>query len=227
MDRPDGLPDDFVSISDPAVIATPVVECGEPLVDVRTAGLRVSATYADPDGAWAHLRRDVVDRLLAAQAQLPSGTALLVVEGHRPMALQDRYFTEHVGQLAALYADRSPDELRTRAALHVAPPEAAAHCTGGAVDVTLCDAITGSELDLGSAVNATPEESEERCFTGSSDLPPQASARRELLVGALGGAGLVNYPSEWWHWSYGDRYWAHLTGAPHAPYGPVDAPWAR
>ncbi len=32
-------------------------------------------------------------------------------------------------------------------------------------------------------------------------------------------AGFVNYPTEWWHWSYGDRYWALLTGSPHAVYG--------
>jgi D-alanyl-D-alanine dipeptidase len=36
------------------------------------------------------------------------------------------------------------------------------------------------------------------------------------------GAGFVNYPSEWWHWSYGDRYWAVVTGEPHAIYGPVE-----
>ena len=34
--------------------------------------------------------------------------------------------------------------------------------------------------------------------------------------------GTMNYPTEWWHWSYGDRYWALLTGAPAALYGPVD-----
>jgi D-alanyl-D-alanine dipeptidase len=34
----------------------------------------------------------------------------------------------------------------------------------------------------------------------------------------------VNYPTEWWHWSHGDRYWALLTGAEAALYGPVDAP---
>ena len=37
----------------------------------------------------------------------------------------------------------------------------------------------------------------------------------------LAGQGLVNYPTEWWHWSFGDRYWALLTGARHALYGPV------
>jgi D-alanyl-D-alanine dipeptidase len=38
----------------------------------------------------------------------------------------------------------------------------------------------------------------------------------------LDGAGLVNYPTEWWHWSFGDRYWALTTGAAAAVYGPLD-----
>lgn len=35
-------------------------------------------------------------------------------------------------------------------------------------------------------------------------------------------AGFVNYPSEWWHWSYGDRYWAVCEKQPHALFGPVE-----
>jgi D-alanyl-D-alanine dipeptidase len=51
----------------------------------------------------------------------------------------------------------------------------------------------------------------------------RARANRELLARVLRGAGLVNYPTEWWHWSYGDRYWALVTGAQAALYGPVAA----
>ena len=40
------------------------------------------------------------------------------------------------------------------------------------------------------------------------------------MADVLGGAGLVNYPTEWWHWSFGDRYWALQTGLT-AVYGPV------
>jgi len=35
-------------------------------------------------------------------------------------------------------------------------------------------------------------------------------------------AGFVNYPTEWWHWSYGDRYWAYATHRSAAIYGPVE-----
>lgn len=50
-------------------------------------------------------------------------------------------------------------------------------------------------------------------------------ARAEAVLGtALASAGLVNYPSEWWHWSYGDRYWALATGTSSALYGPCPLP---
>ncbi|HON74505.1 MAG TPA: M15 family metallopeptidase [Dermatophilaceae bacterium] len=32
--------------------------------------------------------------------------------------------------------------------------------------------------------------------------------------------GLVNYPTEWWHWSFGDRYWAWAMGERSALFGP-------
>ena len=31
----------------------------------------------------------------------------------------------------------------------------------------------------------------------------------------------MNYPTEWWHWSFGDRYWALVTDSPTALYGPA------
>ena len=31
--------------------------------------------------------------------------------------------------------------------------------------------------------------------------------------------GFVNYPYEWWHFGYGDRYWAYAEDEPAAIYG--------
>ena len=108
------------------------------------------------------------------------------------------------------------------ASRYVSPPEIAPHCAGAAVDLTLCTA-DGVELDLGTPVNASPEESGGACYTGHPGLPAAARRNRDLLGAALAGAGFVNYPTEWWHWSYGDRYWALATGAPAARYGPYSA----
>lgn len=96
----------------------------------------------------------------------------------------------------------------------------APHSTGGAVDLTLCTE-DGVELDLGTAVDATPEASDNACFTDAPAVSAVARRRRRVMGDALRTAGLVNYPTEWWHWSYGDRYWALMTGASHTRYGPV------
>lgn len=74
---------------------------------------------------------------------------------------------------------------------------------------------------MGTPIDATPEESDGACYLDAAHITGHARANRLLLAHALTGAGLDNYPTEWWHWSYGDRYWALVTGAPAALYGPL------
>ncbi|MGW2785442.1 M15 family metallopeptidase [Streptomyces populi] len=148
----------IVLMSDPKTAAIPVVDCGEPLLDIRTEEpFPLDARRRDDPGAYAHL--------------------------------------------------------------HVSPPEIAPHSTGAAVGLTLVDA-DGRELDMGTPVNANPEESDGACYSAADGISGRARAHRRLLSDALIAAGLVNYPTEWWHWSYGDRYRALATGAGHALYGP-------
>ncbi|MFJ4686633.1 M15 family metallopeptidase [Streptomyces sp. NPDC091377] len=212
---------DIILLSDPRVAATPVSDNGEPLVDLRAvATLRVDSRQADGDGSYAHLRAGVLHRLLLAQNVLPPGVRLLVVEGFRPPTLQHRYFEEYAATLRAAHPDASPARIRELASAYISPPEVAPHVSGGAVDLTLC-AEDGTELPLGTEVNATPEESGGRCRTAAPDLDAEARAHRAVLGDAMTAAGFVNYPTEWWHWSYGDRYWALTTRARTAPYGPT------
>lgn len=74
------------------------------------------------------------------------------------------------------------------------------------MDLTLAYA-DGRELDLGTPVDANPEESAGACFTRAEGISAEARRNREMLGAALTAAGFVNYPTEWWHWSFGDRYW--------------------
>ena len=38
---------------------------------------------------------------------------------------------------------------------------------------------------------------------------------------ALVNVGFVNYPTEYWHWSYGDKYWAFIKKQPFAIYDSI------
>jgi D-alanyl-D-alanine dipeptidase len=206
-------------MSDPKVAAVPVVDGGEHLIDVRPGEpFLVDARRHDDSGAFAHLREGLLARLLDAQELLPDGIGLLFVEGYRPPTLQRRYFEEYAYELRKANPGWSAEQVRAAASRFVSPPEIAPHSAGAAVDLTLT--ADGRELDMGTRVNASPEESAGACYTAARDISPEARAHRQILGAALTAAGLVNYPTEWWHWSYGDRYWALASGADHAIYGP-------
>ncbi|MFE4053978.1 M15 family metallopeptidase [Streptomyces sp. YIM B13518] len=213
----------IVLMSDRRVAAIALQECGEDLVDVRVHGVRADDRRHDEAGAYAHVRQGVLTRLLHARSLLPTGVQLLFIEGYRPLALQRRYFEEYSGRLARAHPDWQAAELREAAGRFVSPPEIAPHSAGAAVDVTLID-HAGRELDMGTRVNADPEESNGACYTDAPGLSTRARTNRATLKAVLSAAGLVNYPTEWWHWSFGDRYWALQTRQPAACYGPVEPP---
>jgi D-alanyl-D-alanine dipeptidase len=209
-----------VLMSDPKVAMVPVHECGQKLVDVRPCEvLSVSSLCEDAHGHFAQVRSGVLDRLLAAQGALPTGLRLVVVEGYRPPPLQKRYFDEYVQELRAAHPAWDEQVLYTAASRYVSPPDIAPHSAGAAVDLTLAGP-DGRELDLGTRVNASPEESSGRCYTAHPGVGAEAARNRAILAEALAEAGFVNYPTEWWHWSFGDRYWAMATDCAAALYGP-------
>jgi len=208
-------------LADPLVAAVPVEESGEPLVDLRRSAIRLDERYAEATGGYAHVRQAVRDRLLRAEATLPAGVRLLVAEGWRSPSVQRSLYEDYAATVRAAEPGLDEAGVRSATSAYIAPPEVAPHTTGGAVDVTLCGP-DGVELDMGTALNATPIESDNRCYTGSIDLDPVADGNRALLVTTLTRAGFVNYPTEWWHWSYGDRYWALVTREPAALFDAID-----
>jgi D-alanyl-D-alanine dipeptidase len=213
----------IVLVSDRRVAAIPLQDCGEDLVDVRAYSLKVDDRKRDEAGAYAQVRQGALARLLHAQSLLPTGVRLLFVEDFRPPTLQRRYFEEYSDELARAHPDWQAAELREAASRFVSPPEISPHSAGAAVDVTLIDHL-GRELDMGTRVNASPEESDGACYTDAPGLSDRARTNRATLGRALSAAGLINYGTEWWHWSFGDRYWALQTKQPAALYGPVELP---
>lgn len=199
-----------VLLSDPAVAAVPLVESHEPLVTL--------------DGSFgparALVRRGVAQRLAVARTLLSGGLQLWVVEGHRSIASQQAIIDRYTREVRAAHPDASSHEVERLVSRFVSPLAVAPHPAGAAVDLTLVDA-SGQEVDMGTPIDATPEQSGGRCYLAATDISPFARSHRRLLSTALTHAGLVNYPTEWWHWSYGDRYWALRTGAPAAIYGAV------
>ncbi len=212
---------DFLLISDPFVKRISVIESHEPLVNLADLSIFLSARRVSSNDLFSFVRKNVADRLLRANALLPRGMSLLFEEGYRPIALQRKLFDDYYRKLAAANPEWTNERVRLDATKYVAPPDGVPpHSTGGAFDVSLADE-RGNELAMGSCSDDTPDENNDMNFTDCTEISEEARSNRMRLAEALSEAGFVNYPAEWWHWSYGDQYWACSAGAQFAIYGSV------
>jgi D-alanyl-D-alanine dipeptidase len=208
-------------LSDRQIVAISVRDNRDRLVDLLSRGIACDDMARGPV-ASRMARSGLADRLRVADRALPRGLRLHVVEGYRTAAAQQAIIDTYTEALRDEYRDLESFEIARLSSRFVAPLAVAPHVAGAAVDVTVVD-WHGHPLDMGTPIDATPEQSDGASFFAADNISPEARANRDLLATALGSAGLVNYPTEWWHWSFGDRYWAYVTGSRHALYGAVAA----
>lgn len=76
---------------------------------------------------------------------------------------------------------------------------------------------TREPLDMGTAMQVFSP-----LTLTAAEVPASTRQNRDLLVDTLQAQGLINYPDEWWHFSYGDRLWAEVTGRSCAFFAPID-----
>ena len=167
------------------------------------------------------IRTYIYNLLLKAQKALPADCHFIIFEAYRPLAVQMQKWQEIQAKLHAENPDIPMDsaEFTNMCTRFIANPltVGSGHQTGAAIDVTLC---TGTKelYDMGAPIQGFSDLAE----TAAEGLSPVAQKNRTLLKGVLEDVGLVNYPSEWWHYSFGDRLWARLTGSKLAIFGKLD-----
>ena len=170
-----------------------------------------------------NVRLSVLRRLTIAQSALPGDVKLEVKECHRPAIIQRQYFESYYSKLAALYPTWTEDR-ESNIPKDICVCRSSGECStpnrsGGGRDI---EDRGWRRLDMGTSFNASPDQGQNQCFTICSDIDPEAKFNRRVLISAIEKAGFVNYPTEWWHWSYGDKYWAFVSGEDSAIYGPVE-----
>ncbi|HET7427155.1 MAG TPA: M15 family metallopeptidase [Gemmatimonadales bacterium] len=169
------------------------------LVDVRSVDstIQVDARYATAnnftgaplpgyEAPRALLRREVATALGRVQARLRTGDlGLRVFDGYRPvratMAMVG--WAERVGRVALL--DSGYIARRSR------------HNLGVAVDLTMVDLATETEVPMGTPFDAFTEAAH------TANAEGRIRRYRDILVRAMESEGFANYAQEWWHFSYG------------------------
>lgn len=228
-----------------AVGRLPIVPDDEPLVPMSLASepVRVFPAYARMGIPGAvpecFVREGVHRRLLAVARGLPHGLGLVVLDGWRPWRVQQYLFDTLFEVMRARHPTSGEEALLARTREFVAMPSRdpqapSPHLTGGAVDVTLCDA-DGLMLEMGSQFDEASAASHSD-YLERLDAPDAGQRRartyRRVLYHAMCGAGFSNLPNEWWHYDVGNQLWAHYGGHPQAHYGPatldtIEERWRR
>lgn len=76
------------------------------------------------------------------------------------------------------------------------PRKGSCHSRGVAVDLTLAEAASGAELDMGTPFDDFTAASHH----GRCELPAEVQRNRALLLGVMTAAGWDWNPYEWWHY---------------------------
>ena len=168
------------------------------LVEVRGADstIQVDARYAGPnnftgaplagyEASRVLLRREAAAALARVQRRLRSGgLGLRVFDGYRPVraTLAMVAWTERVGRQGLV--DSGYIARRSR------------HNMGVAVDLTLVDLVTGTEVPMGTEFDAFSPAAH------TANAEGRILRYRQILVHAMESEGFTNYEQEWWHFSY-------------------------
>jgi len=194
-----------------------IKETNEPLTEIienDRVQLLKDHRYLSP-----FLRKSARKLIYVAANNLPTGYKLLIVTAYRPIWMQKELYTRRLKQLAVKHPFkmifRYP-KWKKMVNRYTSPPGGSSHQYGGAVDVTVIDS-QGNRLDMGTTLT----DYGERVHTENSLITEGQKKNRQILYEAMTKAGFVNYPLEWWHYSYGDRMWAAYTSRNECFYGAI------
>ena len=204
------------------VARIPIVAKDEPLVYISdTFGDRMlfQPMYYEQGISGAirkvYVRKTMADMLLAAAKLLPEGYKLKILDAWRPAAVQKALYEAYYCRLLhdPQNQGKSQEEIQKMASQFVSypsedPDRPFVHATGGAVDLTIVDA-QGEELNMGTAFDDFTDAAYTAHFENTGDC--EIRDNRRLLYNTMCAAGFTNYPAEWWHYDFGDRFWAAAT----------------
>lgn len=203
----------MVLISDNRVSKIRCIEKKEKIVSLQNVHNKIyidetRKQITNKSDFFCYARESVVERLIIAANNLPDGYQFLIKEAYRSPLQQIESFNEYLAYYKAQNPLKTDDEIYEMTSQYVAPVNVSGHPTGGAIDLTLLkDELV---LDMGSEYNDVPIEPENLTYLHSAYISDEARTNRETLIVCMEKSGFVNYPPEWWHWSYGDKYWAFL-----------------
>lgn len=188
-------------------------EDGEIFIEMKYPQLGLK--YAEND---CLLRIEAYEKLMIAQNNLPHGYHIKIWDAWRSFSLQEELFHVYYQQIVKNIGieNASDEEKINTVKKYVSIPrklefEYPVHASGGAIDVTLAD-CNGKDIYMGTEFDEMVPAAQTDYYENSGD--EEIKMNRRILYHAMISADFTNLPSEWWHYDYGDRFWAFYKKKP-------------
>jgi len=198
-----------------------IKECGEPLVDIKRLCpdliIDINKERMKKEKT-AYLRKTVAEMICLAKKELPKGMTFVIRDSWRPQYVQKEIFEWFINRFSKKYPNWSKNKIVKEVKKYVAPSEgkwASGHMTGAAVDLRLWK--NGRKIPMKSSKLAYRENAK----SFQPKLSKHIQGNRKIMFDALQKAGLSNSLKEYWHWSYGDIWWAKRNKKKTAIYGAI------
>jgi len=216
----------YLPITNKAITSIKILATDEIMVDLAQitnprlqALAKFDPIYQNDFPEYSQVRTGIYERLRLMLEILPANVGIAYFEGLRPLSIQKKYFDKKFLETLAII--KEPDIAYAQTCISVSPyiNNIPVHSTGAAIDIHLFTINTNGTkelLDLGKFDTIFGDNLQQQTF--AENLSQKQQNNRLLLLNATAKAGLINYGYEWWHYSYGDKVWAHVTNAPHAFY---------
>lgn len=194
---------------------------GEKLVDIRKKcpGIICDLHCVKLYNRKPQVRETVARMLNRAKSNLPSGMTFIIGDAYRTRKMQKRVFRKRFRKMQKQYPQWSKKRALSETKKYIMPfqgKRVSGHIFGGAVDIRLYQ--NGRKLPMRSKKLTY----QENALSIQKKLAKDIQRNRQIMSRALGGVGLVQAPHEFWHWSYGDLWWAKKLAKKSTIYGPID-----
>lgn len=167
-----------------------------------------------------YLRKSVYEKLCLLDEWVKKDNyKIKLFDAYRSFDKQKELWKNTLEETRKTNPNLGEDEITRMTTLKLANPTngIGGHQTGGAIDITLLDA-NNNELDMGSGYLEHIPQTKTYC----KDLTDTQKKNRNYLLEKMSKLDFVNFPTEWWHYCYGDRMWAAYNGKKECFYGYVE-----
>jgi len=173
-------------------------------------------------------RKTVVNMLIEASKLLPVDCSFLIRDGYRSFDVQKKFYDTFYDKVKNDSPNTSEAEIIKQVTKKVTYPSKnppSPHFTGGAIDMTIIDK-NNEKLNMLTSDDYSQSDNTafiEQIFKNHSPSLEliNVAINRRLLYNIMTSIGFTNNPNEWWHYDFGNQFWAKIRGK-KAIYGYIE-----